>query len=83
MPILVNLKNKLYRQELLRLSKITKYQSADIKFPTWLFLMKNKKICKINKNANSKFIGIKESYAEFTDKGLVHYEKDEWGNRIP
>lgn len=79
---LVNLKSKSLKTNILKLSKITNYQAADTKFPTWLILIKNNKVIKINKNASSKFSKFKESCAEFTNSGIVEYQLDEWGNKI-
>lgn len=79
---LVNLKTQSPHQTILERSKISKYQAADTKFPTWLLLISNGRVVKINKNATSKFSPFKDTFAEFTDTGVRGYEQDEWGDKV-
>lgn len=69
-----NLKSKLISR-----SKVYEFEHMDIALPVWLIQFDNYSIKRINKNAVS-FFGpyVHNQISYFTDKGIVHYELNEW-----
>lgn len=76
---LLNKKERDVTKVIIKNSKIEKYNAIDIRFPCWLIEIKKGVITRINRHANSLFGPKTNKVGYFTEKGVIDYELNEWG----
>ena len=76
---LFSIKSTIDKIKLLELSKLKNYDILDTKMPSWLVLIRDEKLVKINHAARSLFVLYPKKIIRFGSNDKKMYDIDEWG----
>lgn len=77
---LINQNTSYLMDSLIKTSKILSYTKPIRDVPSWLFLVEKDRITKVNKNAQSCFLEVKNYISKQEFNQLKFYPVDEWGD---